>query len=90
VCVDKAPGAKVPVGELYQAYRSYCAQDAIEARTQREFGRLLRTVFKVEQSRTGSARYWKGIRLNLGSAANDASTLQPASTQQTLAELMLD
>jgi len=87
-CVEKAPGAKIPLGNLYQAYCSYCAQDAIEARSQREFGQLLRTVFKVEQSRTGSTRYWKGIRLNL-SGANDASfTVQPASTQQTLAELL--
>ena len=90
-CVVKAPGEKIPVGELYQAYCSYCAEDAIEARSQREFGRLLRTVFKVEQCRTGSTRYWKGISLNLESGANDAgSTIQPASTQQTLAELMRD
>lgn len=67
------------------------AQDAIEARSQREFGQLLRTVFKAEQGRTGSARYWKGIRLNLDSSANDAgSTSQRTSTQRTLAELMRD
>ena len=89
-CVAKAPGEKVPVGELYQAYCGYCAEEAVKARSQREFGRLLRTVFKVEQGRTGSSRYWKGISLNLWSGADDASTLQPASTRQTLAELMLD
>jgi putative DNA primase/helicase len=60
-CVEKAPGAKVPVGELYQAYCSYCAQEAVKARGQREFGQLLRTTLKVEQGRTGSTRYWKGI-----------------------------
>jgi putative DNA primase/helicase len=77
-CVAKAPGEKVPVGELYQAYCSYCAQEAVKARGQREFGQLLRTILKVEQCRTGSTRYWKGIRLDLGSAANDAgSTLHP-------------
>jgi putative DNA primase/helicase len=65
-CVAKAPGEKVSVGELYQAYCSYCAQEAVEARSQREFGRLLRTVFKVEQCRTGSTRYWKGIKLSAG------------------------
>jgi putative DNA primase/helicase len=90
-CVEKTPGEKVPVGELYQAYCSYCAQEAVKARGQREFGQLLRTILKVEQCRTGSTRYWKGISLNLGSGANDAgSTIQPASTQRTLAELMLD
>ena len=90
-CVAKAPGEKVPVGELYQAYCSYCAQEAIKARGQREFGQLLRTVLKVERCRTGSTRYWKGISLNLESGASDAgSTIQPAPTQQTLAELMLD
>ena len=90
-CVAKAPSQKVPVRELYQAYCSYCAQEAVKARGQREFGQLLRTVLKVERSRTGSTRYWKGIRLNLGSGANDAdSTIEPTSTQQTLTELMLD
>ena len=72
--VAKAPGKKVPVGELYQAYCSYCAQEAVKARGQREFGQLLRTILKVEQSRTGSTRYWKGISLNLGSGTNDAGS----------------
>jgi putative DNA primase/helicase len=90
-CVEKAPGEKVPVGELYQAYCSYCAQEAVKARGQREFGQLLRTIFKVEQCRTGSTRYWKGIRLNFESGVNDADpTIEPASTRQTLTELMLD
>ena len=73
-CVAKTPGEKVPVGELYQAYCSYCAQEAVKARGQREFGQLLRTILKVEQSRTGSTRYWKGISLNLGSGTNDAGS----------------
>ena len=83
-CVVKAPSEKVPVGELYQAYCTYCAQEAVKARGQREFGQLLRTTLKVEQGRTGSSRYWKGISLNLGSGANDASTIQPASMAKVL------
>ena len=81
----KAPGEKVPVGELYQSYRGFCAQDAVEARSQREFGQLLRTVFKVEQSRNGSTRYWKGIRLS-----TDHDTSDTCASMKRIAEPMLD
>jgi len=62
-CVEKESEAKILVGELYDAYRGYCEADGIVARNQREFGRLLRTAFKLDQGRTGSMRFWRGIKL---------------------------
>ncbi len=78
-CVERAPDAKIAVGTLYEAYRTYCGQDGIEARSQREFGRLARTVFKVEQSRNGSTRYWKGIALRTDAAGDSCITKPIAS-----------
>jgi putative DNA primase/helicase len=86
-CVERAPHAKVPIGTLYPAYCSYCAQDGLEARSQREFGRLLRSVFKVEKSRNGSTRYWKGITLR---AEADHGNSDSCASITPLAELMLD
>ena len=84
-CVERTTGAKVALAELYQAYATYCNQDGIDARGQREFGRLLRTVFKVDQGRTGSTRYWKDISLKAGAEdTNDHCLVQP------LAELIPD
>jgi putative DNA primase/helicase len=65
-CVDRVPDARVAVAELYATYRAWCAIEAISPRTQREFGQLLRTVHKLDQERSSSARHWRGIKLKEG------------------------
>jgi putative DNA primase/helicase len=62
-CVEKASGLQVSVADFYDAYCKWCAMVVIEPRSQAEFARLLRTNKQLEQGRTNSKRYWKGLKV---------------------------
>ncbi|MFA5558714.1 MAG: phage/plasmid primase, P4 family, partial [Methanofastidiosum sp.] len=55
--------AKIPAGELYSAYRTYCYCMRIETISQQSFGRRL-THLGLKKSREFDGRYWEGIEIN--------------------------
>ena len=57
------PNRKTLKGDLYDDYRNWCAMDCITHRSSREFSRILRTRFGIDETRDGKGRYWKGIHL---------------------------
>jgi P4 family phage/plasmid primase-like protien len=63
---EKVPGARISKANLYKAYCSWCVLEAHEPRKEREFNRLLRTAYKLDDDRTNTTRFWKGLRLQEG------------------------
>lgn len=55
--------AKIPAGELYSAYRTYCYCMRTETISQQSFGRRL-THLGLKKSREFDGRYWEGIEIN--------------------------
>jgi putative DNA primase/helicase len=55
--------AKIPAGELYAAYRTYCYCMRTEFISQQSFGRRL-SQLGLKKSREFDGRYWEGIEIN--------------------------
>jgi len=54
---------KIPAGELYAAYRTYCYCMRTETISQQSFGRRL-SQLGLKKSREFDGRYWEGIEIN--------------------------
>lgn len=54
---------KIPAGELYAAYRTYCYCMRTETISQQSFGRRL-SHLGLKKSREFDGRYWEGIEIN--------------------------
>lgn len=61
-CTVQSNGCTVGKGDLYDAYVSYCTDEAVEAVAKGEFGRILKKMNYTDTRKTGE-RQWKGLRL---------------------------
>lgn len=64
-CCELSRGAKIAKGALYHAYTDWCREQETEPESHKWFAARLEER-GIGKHRTGSARYWVGIRLGDG------------------------
>jgi hypothetical protein len=60
-CLEKSSNGKIPKDELYRRYVEFCNKNKILPLGKIEFGRKLKSIIPVEETRSGDRRYWLGI-----------------------------
>jgi len=66
------PSSRISKTELYGAYAGWCAQSGETRVTEKAFGTYLKEQRGLRDGKSGSRRYWSGIRL--GEEATDGGT----------------
>jgi len=61
-CTVQSSVGSVPKGKLFQAWKDWCDENNVQAGSTQQFSRRLKDR-GVEDFRTGSTRFWEGIRL---------------------------
>ncbi len=61
---DMEAGNRVAKADLYEAYAGWCGQTGENQVSMNLFGRYLKEQRGLQEAKSGSARYWCGIRVN--------------------------
>ena len=62
--LEEAPESKISKDQLYQVYREYCKANKLIVESKTKFGRDLPRYINVESTKSGSVRYWIGVRIS--------------------------
>jgi putative DNA primase/helicase len=60
--LTKAPKSKISIGELYETFKTWSAENSERDLNKRELGDLMRAK-NFKQGKSGSTRYWRGLDL---------------------------
>jgi putative DNA primase/helicase len=68
-CVEETSdgGSELTLQGMYQAYVDYCPQNGQKTSSLHDFSRLMKLLGK-EQRKSGSCRYWRGLKLQISQA----------------------
>ena len=86
-CIVEDSAGAVSKDELYRLYIDWCRKNGVVIVGKIEFGRKIKAKLKVGEKKSGSMRYWTGIRLRNGNE-NVESDFELAAAEFDLSELL--